>query len=263
MPIENLGRRLLRSPRPARRAATVAGVVLVSAAIACGDPYLHTNPYDPVFPVSVAVVGPDTVYSYSEVAKFTLQTDPAFPDTSAEFSVSDSIAFPPAGTGSFRSAAPPLYPATRSIIVVGGVGAFDTLTASDGAAVGAALFIKAWRHSATKTVVLTQRVVRISLRCPDTHACDTVAVGGAWQVWVDGFDAVNQEIVALHSSVANPASGVPVAIFSVRDPSIVSVSPLGIRAANVTALKVGTTWIVGTRIAAQDTLRDSLQLVVQ
>ena len=255
----NPGERIHRSPSPRQRAVAASGIVLLAVALACGDPYLHTNPYDPVFPVALTVVGPDTVFSYSEVATFGLQSVPAFPDSSAQFSVSDSIAFVPNGVGAFRSAAPPLYPATRSVTVIGGVGAFDTVTASDGAAVGPALFIKEWRHSATKVVVLTQRVARINLRCPDTHACDTVAVGGAWQVWVDGFDAANQSIVALHSSVANPPNGAPVATFSIRDPTIASVSPTGIRAAVVTALKSGTTWVIGTR----GPLLDSLQLVVQ
>jgi hypothetical protein len=244
-----------------RRAIVDASMLLLVATVACGDPYLHTNPYDPVFPVAVTVLGPDTVFSYTEVATFALQTVPAFPDTSVMFSSSDSVAFPPAGFGAFSSAAPPLYPLTRSVIVIGGVGAFDTL--SSVAAGGQAKMIKQWRHSALKTVVLTQRVVRISLRCPDTHACDTLAAGGSWQVWVDGLDAVNQLIVALHSPVANPSSGAPIATFTVRDPTIASVTPLGIRAATVTALRSGTTWIVGTRIAAQDALLDSLQVTVR
>jgi hypothetical protein len=255
------GERRRRSPRATRRSVAAAGafflVVILMATLACGDPYLHTNPYDPVYPVAVTVLGPDTVFSYTEIANFSLQTDPAFPDTSVGFTVSDSVAFVPAGFGGFRSAAPPLYPLTRSVTVSGGVGAYDTLSSSSGE--GQARMISLWRHSAEKIVLLTQRVVRISLRCPDTHACDTLAVGSAWSVWVDGFDAVNQEIVALHSSVANPAGGAAIAAFSVRDSTIASVSPVGIRAASVSALKSGTTWIVGTRGA----LLDSLQLVVR
>jgi hypothetical protein len=108
-------------------------------------------------------------------------------------------------------------------------------------------------------VYQTQRVTRIQLRCPDTHACDTVSTGGGWSVWVDGFDALNERIYALTSATANPATGTVIATFAVRDTTIASVSPVGIRAANVTALKSGTTWIVGTR----GTLLDSLQLVVQ
>lgn len=241
--------------------AGLAAVAGLATLVACGDPYLHTNPYDPVYPVAVTVLGPDTIFSYSEIGNFSLQTDPAFPDTSVGFTVSDSVAFVPAGFGGFRSAAPPLYPLTRSVTVSGGVGAYDTLAAF--ASQGQARVITQWRHSAEKIVVLTQRVVRISLRCPDTHACDTLALGSSWSVWVDGFDAVNQEIISLHSPVANPSGGTPVATFTVRDPTIANMTPVGIRAANVTALKVGTTWIVGTRIAAQDTLRDSLQVTVR
>jgi hypothetical protein len=97
------------------------------------------------------------------------------------------------------------------------------------------------------------------LRCPDTHSCAPVAVGGTLAVWVDGTDAIGHQIVALTSSVANPASGTPVATFVVRDPSIASFVPTGIRVATVTALKSGTTWIVATRGA----LLDSLKLTVQ
>ncbi|MFI5233368.1 MAG: hypothetical protein ACHQSE_12740 [Gemmatimonadales bacterium] len=243
-----------------RRTPRLAAAAGLAVLIACGDPYLHTNPYDPVYPVAVTVQGPDTLFSYTELATFTLQTDPAFPDTAVDFTVSDSISFVPAGFAGFRSATPPLYPSTISVTVTGGVGAFDTL--ASGGAAGQAKMIRQWRHSAEKIVVLTQRVARISLRCPDAHACDTLAVGGSWQVWVDGFDALNQQIKALHSSIANPSSGTAIAVFTVRDPTIAGVSPVGIRAANVTALQAGTTWIVGTRIAALDTLRDSLQVTV-
>jgi hypothetical protein len=79
---------------------------------------------------------------------------------------------------------------------------------------------------------------------------------------VDGFDANNQHVYSLPSAVSNPPAGSPIAIFTSRDPTIAALSPVGIRAANVTALKAGATWIVGTRIAAQDTLLDSLQVVV-
>jgi hypothetical protein len=145
------------------------------------------------------------------------------------------------------------------VTVTGGVGSIDTLPPFAGGALGPAPTIKMYRHSASKVIVLTQLVTRIQLRCPDTHACDPVPVGGTWSVWVDGTDALNQLIIALHSATANPATGTPVATFATRDPTIASVSPVGIRAATVTALKTGTTWIVGTRGA----LLDSLQLVVR
>jgi hypothetical protein len=102
-------------------------------------------------------------------------------------------------------------------------------------------------------------VTHIALRCPDTHACDTLSAGGAWSVWVDGLDALNQKIQALTSATANPPTGTAIATFAARDPSIVAVAPVGIRASNVTALHTGSTWIVATR----GTLLDSLQLVVR
>ena len=76
----------------------------------------------------------------------------------------------------------------------------------------------------------------------------------------DSFrDALGQPIVALHSPAANPATGTAVATFVVRDTTIASVAPVGIRAATVTARKSGSTWIVATR----SSLLDSLQVTVR
>jgi hypothetical protein len=240
-----------------RRVAVLAGFAGLVAAVACGDPYQHTNPYDPVYPVTVSIVGPDTVFNFEQTVQFSGQSDPAFPDSAFQFGVSDSIAFVPAAAGAFIARGTPLWPAYATVTVIAGVGAIDTFLAPP--AGGNAIRKTFFRHATTKTVVLTQRVVRIQLRCPDTHACDTVPVGGTWSVWTDGFDAGNQEIVALHSPVANPGTGTPVATYSVRDPTVATFTPAGIRAATVTALKSGTTWIIGTR----GTLLDSLKLVVQ
>jgi hypothetical protein len=244
-----------------RKLPGLLGATVLVATFACGDPYKHTNPYDPVFAVSVTVTGPDSLFSYGELGQFGAVTVPAFPDSAVQFATLDTFAFPPAGTSTFRNGGiitPPLWPATRTATVYAGVGTYDTV-ASTLNAVGQAQLITAWRHSATKLVVLTQRVARIQLRCPDTHACDTLSAGGVWSVWADGFDALNQQIVALHSSSANPATGTAVATYVTRDTTIASVAPVGIRAANVTARKSGTTWIVGTR----GPLLDSLRLVVR
>lgn len=243
--------------RTARTAAlTVAAIAVVVFAVACGDPYLHTNPYDPVYPVTINITGPDTVFSFEQVAQYSASSDPAFPDSAFIFEVSDSIRFVPTGPRGFAARATPLWPATDSVIVVAGLGVIDTFYQIG---VGPAQRIGLFRHFATKTVVLTQRVVRIQMRCPDTHACDTVSAGATWSVWTDGLDAGGQQIVALHSLVANPSTGTPVATYTIRDTTIATFVPNGIRAANVTALKTGTTWIIGTR----GTLLDSLQLVVK
>jgi len=252
-----LGTRLPRGAQ--RRRVTLLGAAVLIVAIACGDPYLHTNPYDPVYPVSVTILGPDTLFSYEQLGTFTAQVVPAFSDTSLQFASSDSIVFPAAGYAAFRSNAPPLWPATRTVTVSGGVGGIDTLSPAAGGGNGPAQLITVWRHSGSKLVVLTQRVVSIQLRCPDTHACDTLSAGAVWSVWADGFDALHQLIVALHSTAANPATGTPVALFASRDTTIATVAPVGIRAANVTARETGATWIV----AARDSLLDSLRLVVK
>jgi hypothetical protein len=84
-----------------------------------------------------------------------------------------------------------------------------------------------------------------------------------WSVWVDGADAGGSQIVGLALPDSNPANGAPIAAFVSRDATVAAVAPFKVRAANVTALKPGTTWIVATRIALKDTLRDSLQVVVR
>jgi len=236
----------------------IAAAAVVATMLACGKDYLHTNPYDPAVPVTITLVSPETLFSYREQVTFRATSVPAFPDTAFWFSSSDSIVFGPSGPNAFSSYAPPLYPATRSVSVLVGLGAYDTIPPLAGAASGPAPAIKQWRHTLIQQIVLTQRVTNIALRCPDTHTCATVGVGGTWSIWVDGTDALGHEIVALTSSVANPATGIPVATFAVRDPSIASFVPTGIRVATVTALKSGNTWIVATR----GTLMDSLQIDV-
>jgi len=254
-----------RARRPClseRRFVSVLATVILVASFACGDPYLHTNPYDPTVPVTITVLGLDSVFSYTEQAHFTAQIVPAFPDTAVQFSSSDNGQFQLVGSGTFEAGprvGPPLWPATRTVTVTAGIGAFDTLRSDAGLPGGRAPTDTAWRHIGSKTVVITQRVVRILLRCPDTHACETLSAGGAWSVWVDGFDALNQKIYALTSGTANPATGTPIATFVSRDTTVASVSPVGIRAATVTARQTGMTWIVATR----DVLLDSLQLVVR
>ncbi len=247
----------MRTP-PGRLAPLLAAAALI-VAVACGDPYLHTNPYDGLYPVTVTVSGPDTMLSFTQTAQYVGQSNPVFPDTAFSYGVTDSIAFQPAGVGAFTAYETPLWPQYTTVTVLVGVSAYDTIVPNPLAPVGPGLALRQFRHSATKAVILTQRVVRIQLRCPDTHACSTIPVGGTWSVWADGLDALNQQIVGLHSLVANPATGTPVATYSIRDTTIATFAPVGIRSATVTALKSGTTWIVGTR----GTLLDSLQLVVQ
>ncbi len=260
------------------RAAGWGGVALIGAAVlvvsvACGDPYLHTNPYDPAVSVQFTITGPDTLFSYGEFGVYSVQTVPAFPDTAVEWAVDtatifeagtgdavvqgDSL-FKPAGAGTFQSLQPPLEPATLTVEVEALIGRIDTTVARCTPECHT-IQTNQYRQVGYKRVVLTQRVTRIQLRCPDTHACDTLAAGATWSVWVDGFDALGRQILSLTSATANPASGTPVATYVSRDSTIAGVSPVGIRAATVTALKSGTTWIV----AARNALLDSLQVVVR
>ena len=91
-----------------RRSIITAASLLL--AFGCGDPYLHTNPYDPAVPVSIVVSGPDTLFSYNELGIFSALTTPPFPDSAVKYASSDSVAFVPSGPATFTSKAPPMYP---------------------------------------------------------------------------------------------------------------------------------------------------------
>ncbi len=251
-----------------RRCARLAPAVLLVVAGACGEKFLHTNPYDPAVPVTIVVTGPDTLFSYDERGQFSAQSSPAFPDTAFQFASTDSIAFFPAGPGAFTSMTPPLFPETRTVQVSAMIGQVDTvlntqnLACPDVRCIVPAVPTLLWRHSASKSVVLTQRVVRIALRCPTDHACDTLSSGAVWTVWVNGFDALSQQILALSGTNANPGvspTSPVVATFALRDTTIGVLTPVGVRVATVAAIKSGSTWIVATR----GSLTDSLLLVVR
>ena len=266
-----------------RRSLGLLGMMALVAAFACGDPYQHTNPYDPLVPVEISLTGPDTLFSYGELGQYSAQSVPALPDSSFQFGSSDSIAFAASGSGGFISRTPSLYPATQTVRVMAMLGQIDTTIENQDLGCPyyppcnnltglscpvhppcktSATHSLAWRHSGAKEVVLTQRIVRIQLRCPANHACDTLPAGAAWSVWADGFDALNFKVVELSGVNVNPAvsAATPLfATFALRDSTIAALTPLGIRVVTVTARKSGTTWIVGTRGA----LLDSLQLVVK
>jgi hypothetical protein len=273
-----------------RRLAALLGAMVIVAFFACGDPYLHTNPYDPAVPVQVNITGPDSLFSYGEVAQYSVRTIPAFSDSAITWNIDtttihrggnvdtiigccltanpgtgdtvvegDSL-FKLKGFGTYQSIAPPLEPLTQTVTVEALIGRVDTTLARSEACCGnVTIQTNQYRHYGYKSVVLTQRLVRIQLRCPDTHACDTLSVGGTWSVWVDGFDALGRQIYALTSSTANPTRGPPIVTYAAHDPTIAGVAPVRVRAANVTALKSGTTWVVASR----GLLADSLRLVVR
>lgn len=253
------------------RCAALIRVSALMLGAACGDPYLHTNPYDPAVPVEFVITGPDTLFSYGEIAHYDVRTIPAFPDTSflwgidtvrlprpgmTDTLIPGEIVFRPSGEGGYVSIMPPLEPASVTIAVAALLGATDTTVAIYE---GGTIQTSVYRHFGYKEVVLTQRLTRIQLRCPDAHLCDTLAVGGTWSVWADGFDALNHQIVTPVGGAANPKGGTPVVAYTVRDTNMATVVPNGIRVATVTARKPGTTWIVATRGA----LADSLQLVAR
>ena len=252
------------------------------SAISCGDPYVATNPYDPDTAVALTITGPDTLYSFAQQASYTVTSTPAFVDSAYRWNVDTSLVVQLAsggdstvngtnflnalGNGTFQSSHPPLEPATVTVNIQVLIGGVDTVTQQYEKSCGCVLInihSQQYRHIANKAVVLTQRVARIQLRCPDTHACSSVAVGGSLSIWVDGFDALGHSLVGMTDPTANPGvsppTSLPIATFTSRDTTIARSSPFGVRATTVTALKAGSTWIVATR----NSLTDSLQVVVQ
>jgi hypothetical protein len=257
------------------RILEVTGVAILIAGIACGEPYLHLNPYDPDTPLTIVVTGPDSLFSLDEVGQYSAQITPAFPDSGVVWAADTVPILTPdtgyvlpgstfltaGGDGVFQSIDPPLEPATLRISVGASIGQIDTVvTTSLPPLYQTTVTVRTfqYRHTGYKSIVLTQRLVRIQLRCPDSHACSPVAAGGTWTIWVDGFDALGHQIAGLTKPTINPDTGVVVASFVSRDTTIARVAPNGRRVANVTALKSGTTWIVATHLS----LLDSLQLVV-
>lgn len=261
------------------RGGAVAGIGALIVAFACGDPYRHLNPYDPVVPVTFEITGPDSLFALGDSAQYSATTAPGFADTSfvwlsglvtyprntmglVDTVIDGATVFRPAsGIGAYITQMIPLEPDVAIATVAAGLGQYDTtVTTPCSVAQCTAKHANFYRHVGYKSVFLSQRLVSIHLRCVGTTTCDTLAAGGTWSVWVDGLDANSRPPSALSLQSSNLHGGKPaVATYIVRDTSVASVVPDGIRAATVTALKAGTTWIVGTHLA----LRDSLKLVVQ
>jgi hypothetical protein len=259
---------------PHRALFAIAASIAFVAIAACGDPYGATNPYDPDTPVTFTITGPDTLFSLGELAHYTVQTVPAFPDTAylweadaativtpglGSTSVNGAAILTPSSAGSYTSIEPPLEPANATVVVQVLVGSVDTTLERYIAPNYVTIRALQPRHVGSKNVIVMQRLTKIQLRCPATHACDTLSAGGTWSVWVDGTDARGLAIATLPSPSSNPVSGPPIAVYAVRDTTVATLEPVGVRSATVTAVKPGTTWIVGTRGA----LSDSLQLVVR
>ena len=287
-----------RRSRIRRRQHALIGTAVLVALVACGDPYLHTNPYDPVFPVQFTIAGPDTLFSLGDVAQYSVQTNPAWPDTGFvwtldtftnyfivpgacfnQVELGDTV-LRPVRAGLYQSIKPPLEPYTFTVPIAVWTGTIDSVTqvANCGGPGSRIVFVNEPRHIGYKSVVVTQRVTHIQLRCPATHGCAPLAVGDSAFIWVDGFDAGGSPIVGLASPTVNPATGNPlipypsrdtailraqrtnnpVATYLSRDSTVARATPIGIRVARVIAVKSGSTWVVATRGA----LQDSLQIVV-
>ncbi len=228
-----------------RGVALVVGLAAMGSS-SCRD-FTHTNPFDRATPIELTIVGPDTLWNASDFAQYSFESVPAITDSTANWSGGSSD-FRGDMSGGYLVYTPRLYPETETVSVELDIGKYQ------GMGGGAD-----WRRQFSKPVVVTQRLVRIQLRCPDVRACDALAAGDAWSVWLDGFDSKGSRPTGMVNPKDNPATGPALGTFTSRDTTIATVSAAGARVATVTAVKSGTTWLVASR----DLLRDSLQLIVR
>ena len=148
-----VGKPLMTPVRPSKPLI----VVILVAAVACGDPYAHTNPYDPLASVEITISGPDTLFTKGEIGQYTALTVPAFPDSALDWGSADNDVLASAGSGQFQDTfRTPLWPATATIRLFVRIGAIDTVGNNAGA-LGPAPPITVWRHIGYKDVVVTQR----------------------------------------------------------------------------------------------------------
>jgi hypothetical protein len=260
------------------RRCTLGGVAALVVAVACGDPYLHTNPYDPVYPVEFTITGPDTLFSFGEIGQYTAQINPTWADTGIVWQtdtltnyfivptlcltqvVDGSTVLRSVGNGAYESIAPPPEPYVFRVAIAVSLGAFDTISPGGGGCGGSSQ-ARAWRHTAYKTVVVTQRIAHIQLSCA---ACAALNVGDTAFIGVAAFDALGHppigaskppfSNVTLDSVPHPPGALFPVATLLARDSTIAS-TPLGADSVlRVVAQKSGTTWVVATLGFALDSL---------
>ncbi len=228
--------------------ALLSASALLVVAVACID-LQRTNPFDPETPITYTIE-PETLFSVGGAIRFSFVSQPPLVDTLANWLGGNADLEAPhitGGGGVFISNGAPLWPKTETVPMLVRVGRVDEKHDTF------------YRRAFPGSVVITQRLVRIQARCPDSHACDTISVGGTGSVFVDGFDALGSGISGLIYPSANPLTIAPIATFIVRDSTIAIVSPVGMRAAVATARKSGSTWVVVQR----DSLRDSLRIVVR
>ena len=225
-------------------------------AVACTD-YAHTNPYDPAVPKVITISGPDTIFNFGDTAIYAATMTPAVADSALHFVDSYYLtSIGATGTAIVTNKKPPIFPLLQAFTIFVHFGALDTVMTLSGALISVPTIT--YRDSALRTIYLTQRITRIQLRCPVAHACDTMSVGGAWTAWADAFDGGGAGLAG-YTSTTNPPTGDAIATFVIRDTTVATFTPVGVRVANVSALKSGSTWIVATR----GSIADSLRLVVR
>jgi hypothetical protein len=134
---------LVRRPAPTKRTVgSLIPVLLGLSVLACTD-LAHTNPYDPLTPVQIEIVGPDSTHSYRQEVTYAARFTPAWPDAPMVWT-SSSRFLQSFGDGRFlvgdRSATP------RAVTI--------TVTAGP--------------HTQTRTVFVRQKPARVRMACGDT-----------------------------------------------------------------------------------------------
>jgi hypothetical protein len=137
------------------RLVALISVMFLVTFFACGDPYLHNNPYDPATSVEFSISGPDSLFSLQQVGQYIAQISPVMPDTAVQWYSTNTGVLTPAGSGGafVEQYGAPVWPATATVRVYAGVGAIDSLGGGGRLAVP----VTVYRHLAFKDVVVTQR----------------------------------------------------------------------------------------------------------
>ena len=87
-----------------KRKLGAIAVLTISVAFGCGE-YPHTNPYDPLVPVTLTIIGPDIVARLGATIRYQYKAEPEIPDGHATWG-SSTPSLVPLGEGVFRVGPP-------------------------------------------------------------------------------------------------------------------------------------------------------------
>ena len=85
-------------PVRARRVAVCVALIGAVAVADCGGgEYVHSNPFDPVVPVTLRIEGPDKTVAQFDTVRFKVVTDPVYDYGSAVWSATGGLEKSPIG----------------------------------------------------------------------------------------------------------------------------------------------------------------------